>query len=106
MPTELLIISMLRAVVEIAGFFMLGQALLYVLAGGKRNENFVYQLFAILTKPVMKATRAITPRFVRDDHIPIAAFLLLLWLWIGLQMAKRYVCITQGLACPGIGGAS
>ena len=81
---------------------MLGQGLLYVLAGRKRNDNFVYQLFSILTRPVLRFTRIITPRFVRDDHIPIAAFMLLLWLWIGLQMAKRYVCITQELACPGI----
>jgi hypothetical protein len=102
MPTELLLISMLRALVEVAGCFMLGQALLSVLAGRKRNDNFVYQLFALLTRPIIRLTRAITPRLVRNDHIPFAAFLLLLWLWIGLQMAKRYVCITQNLACPGI----
>jgi uncharacterized protein YggT (Ycf19 family) len=102
MPTELLLISMLRALVEVAGCFMLGQALLYVLAGRKRNDNFVYQLLALLTRPVIRLTRAITPRLVRNDHIPFVAFLLLLWLWIGLQMAKRYVCITQNLACPGI----
>ena len=102
MRTELLVITMLRALVEVAGCFMLGQGLLYVLAGRKRNDNFVYQLFAILTRPVMRFTRIITPRFVRDDHIPIAAFMLLLWLWVGLQMAKRYVCITQALACPGM----
>ena len=102
MPTEVLVITMLRALVEVAGCAMLGQGLLYVVAGRKRSDNFVYQLFSILTRPVMRLTRAITPRFVRDDHIPIAAFMLLLWLWIGLQMAKRYVCITQALACPGI----
>jgi hypothetical protein len=102
MPTELLLISMLRALVEVAGCFMLGQALLYVLAGRKRNDNFVYQLFALLTRPVIRLTRAITPRLVRDDHVPFAAFLLLLWIWIGLQMAKRYICITQNLACTGV----
>jgi uncharacterized protein YggT (Ycf19 family) len=102
MPTEVLIITMLRALIEVAGCAMLGQGLLYVFAGRKRNDNFVYQLFSILTRPVMRLTRAITPRFVRDDHIPIAAFMLLVWLWVGLQMAKRYVCITQALACPGV----
>jgi hypothetical protein len=102
MPAELLIITMLRALVEVAGCAMLGQGLLYVLAGRKRSDNFVYQLFSILTRPVMRLTRWITPRFVRDDHIPIAAFMLLLWLWIGLQIAKRYICLSQSLACPGI----
>ena len=100
MPLEILVLSMLRAVVEVAGCAMLGQGLLYVVAGRRRNENFVYQLFSIVTRPVMRFTRRITPRFVRDDHIPIAAFLLLLWLWVGLLIAKRYVCITQSLACP------
>ena len=99
MPTELLIITMLRAVVEVAGFFMLGQGLLYLLAGRKRSENFVYQLFALLTRPVIKLTRVITPRLVRDDHIPIAAFMLLLWLWIGLAIAKRYICVSRALEC-------
>ena len=99
MPLELFIITVLRALVELAGCFMLGQGLLYLLAGRKRNENFVYQLFSILTRPVIRLTRVITPRFVRDDHIPIAAFLLLVWLWIGLAMAKRYICVTQSLAC-------
>ena len=99
MPPELFIVTVLRALVELAGCFMLGQGLLYLLAGRRRNENFIYQLFALLTRPVIRLTRIITPRFVRDDHIPIAAFLLLVWLWIGLAMAKRYICITHSLAC-------
>lgn len=101
MPVELLVVTMMRAVVEIAAWFMLGQGLLYVLAGRKRKENFVYQLFSILTRPVMKLTRAISPRFVRDDHIPYAAFLLLLWVWVGLALAKRSICASQALACAG-----
>lgn len=99
MPIEVTILSMLRALVEVAGVFMLGQGLLYVIAGRKRAENFVYQLFSLLTRPVFRATRTITPRFVRDEHVPVAAFLLLLWLWIGLAMAKRYVCVTRALDC-------
>lgn len=101
MPAELFVVTALRALVEVAGCFMLGQGLLYLLAGRKRNENFVYQLFSILTRPVFRLTRAITPRFVRDEHIPVAAFLLLLWLWIGLGIAKRYVCVSQAIACSG-----
>jgi hypothetical protein len=99
MQLELLIISMLRILVELAGCFVLGQGLLYVLAGRKRGDNFVYQLFALLTRPVFRLTRAITPRIVRDDHVPVAAFLMLLWLWIGLAMARRYICVTEALAC-------
>lgn len=78
---------------------MIGQGMLALLAGKARQQNFVYQLFTIVTTPVIRATRFVTPRFVRDDHIPVAAFLLLAWLWIGLAVAKRYVCVTQGLDC-------
>jgi len=99
MPTELFIVTALRALVEVAGVAMLGQGLLYLFAGRRRTENFVYQLFSILTRPVFRATRAISPRMVRDDHIPVAAFFLVLWLWIGLAIAKRYICVTQALAC-------
>lgn len=99
MPVELFVVTVLRALVEVAGCFMLGQGLLYALAGRKRSENFVYQLFSILTRPIIKMTRIITPRFVRDDHIPIAAFLLLVWLWVGLAIAKRHICLAQSLAC-------
>ena len=102
MPTEVVLVMAARAVVEIAGCFILGQGLLYVLAGKKRNDNFVYQLFTILTRPVYRLTRAISPRIVSDQHIPVAAFLLVLWLWIGLGMAKRYLCVSQGLACAGV----
>ncbi len=99
MPTELFLLIVLRALVEVTGFIMLGQAMLFVLAGKSRHGNFVYQMFVIVTKPMIKLTRWITPRFVRDDHIPVAAFLLLVWLWIGLAIAKRYVCVSQGLDC-------
>jgi hypothetical protein len=99
MPLELLVISVLRALVEVAGVFMLGQGLLYILAGRRRHDNFVYQLFALLTRPVIRITRVITPKLVRDEHIPIAGFLLLLWLWFGLAIAKRYICMSQGLTC-------
>lgn len=100
MPIELLLLRVVRALVEITGCFMIGQGMLALLAGKSRQQNFVYQLFRIVTTPVIKATRFITPRFVRDEHIPVAAFLLLAWLWIGLAVAKRYVCVTHGLECP------
>ena len=100
MTTEVLLLSVLRAIVEVTGCIMLGQGVLYVVAGKSRQQNFVYQMFQIVTRPVIRFTRLITPRLIRDDHIPVAAFLLVLWLWIGLAIAKRYVCVSQGLDCP------
>ena len=102
MPPELLAATILKALVEVAAAFMLGQGVLYVLAGSRRQDNFVYQLFALLTRPVFRLTRAITPRLVRDDHIWVAALLLLFWLWLCAFAAKAYICTSQNLACAAV----
>lgn len=70
-----------KALVEVAGTAYIGQALVAAFAGSRRHENVVYQIFKILTNPVTRATRFITPRFVPDAHVPFVAFGLLLWIW-------------------------
>jgi hypothetical protein len=82
------IIVILKALTEVAGVAMLGQGVLWVIAGSKRDQNLVYNLFKTLTSPVMKLTRWITPRVVLDQHLGLVAFFLLLVLWIGLTAMK------------------
>ena len=82
------VIVILKALIEIAGVAMLGQGILYVIAGSKRNENAIYGLFKTLTSPVMKATRVITPRVVLDQHIGLVAFFLLIVLWVAVTALK------------------
>jgi hypothetical protein len=72
----------LKAVIEVAGFAYVGQGLVALFAGTRREQNVIYQVFRIVTGPVTRATRAITPRFVPDRHVPFVAFGLLLWAWI------------------------
>jgi hypothetical protein len=96
---EILLISILRTLVEVAGLALLGQGLLAVLAGKKRDANFVYRLFQIITGPVIKLVRLITPRFIIDRHLPVLAFFLMFWLWLALAFLKRYLCTLHGLAC-------
>ena len=96
---ELLLLSMARALVEVAGYALLGQGVLALLAGKRRQDNFVYRLLVVVTTPVIRVVRVITPRFILDRHLPFVAFFLLFWLWIGLAFAKRYVCVVNGLAC-------
>lgn len=96
---ELLIIGILRALTEVALLTLFGQGLLALLAGARRTTNPVYRVFQVVTKPVIQAVRFITPKLVIDKHIPIVAFFLLFWLWIGLAAAKRYICVAQGLNC-------
>ena len=82
------IIVILKALTEVAGVAMIGQGVLWVLAGAKRDQNLVYGIFKILTSPVMKATRWITPRVVLDQHIGLVAFFLLMVLWVVLTVTK------------------
>lgn len=99
METQLLIVVVLKSLVELAGMFLLGQGVLYVLAGGKRDTNGIYQLFRLLTSPVTRAARLITPRVVIDRHIPFVAVVLLAWIWIALVFAKAQICAGEGVQC-------
>ena len=96
---ELQIITVLRALVEVAGWFLLAQGALYLLAGGTRDKNFVYQLFVIVTRPVISATRFMMPKVIVDKHIPFVAFFLIFWLWIFLAYVRQVVCELNGLVC-------
>lgn len=98
-PPELFLISLARVLIEVALFTLLGQAVLALFAGSRRDQNFVYRLMQTITSPATKAVRFITPRFIIDKHVPLVTFFLLFWLWIGLALAKRYVCVANGLAC-------
>ena len=88
MQTELLLVVITKALTELAALFLAGRGLLYVLAGRRRAENIFYQLFSILTNPVLRAVRWITPRIIIDRHIPFVAVVLLFWIWIVLVILK------------------
>lgn len=97
--TALFLVSALRTLVEVAGLFLIGQGVLYVLAGASREKNGIYQLFRIVTRPVLQAVRRLTPRVIIDRHLPFVAFGLLFWLWIALAAVRRAMCTAHGLNC-------
>jgi hypothetical protein len=99
MPTDILLVSMARALVEVAGMLLVGQGMLWIFGPRARDGNFVYDLFKKGTGPIIRVTRHITPRFVHDAHIGLVAFMLLLWIWLALGFAKRYLCVTQQVNC-------
>ena len=99
MPFEITVVSVVRALFEVAGMMLLGRGLLWLFGPKARKGNFVYDLLTIGTRPFIVATRKITPRFVRDSHIPAATFFLVFWIWIGLGIAKAAMCASRGLQC-------
>jgi hypothetical protein len=82
------VIVILKALTEVAGVAFLGQGVLWVWVGAKRDQNIVYNLFKTLTSPVTRVTRAITPRIVLDQHIGLVSFFLLVVLWVVLTAFK------------------
>ena len=99
MPFDVTLISILRAVIEVAMLMLAGRGMLWLFGPRARQGNFVYDILTIGTLPFIKAVRAITPKFVRDAHIPAATFFLVFWVWLGLGIAKAAMCASHGLQC-------
>ncbi len=71
----------LKGLAEFAGLLLIGQGLVYVLSFGKHEANAVYRFFRLITSPVVKGARLITPAKVDDRHVPFVAFAILFWVW-------------------------
>jgi uncharacterized protein YggT (Ycf19 family) len=84
-----------KNLIYIALAAMLGQLIVGLLSWGRRQDNFIYQLFSILTRPVVSVVRRVTPRVIVDQHVPALAFLVLL---VGLFLVgswHRDVCLDD-----------
>ena len=96
----LAVITAVKLIAEIALMALFGQWLLGLLAGAKRNKNIFYQVLQILGRPFVSAARWVTPKFVVERHLPLVAFCLLAFLWLGVTVLKIQTCIQLGMeAC-------
>lgn len=93
----LLLVSSIKLVVEIALMALLGQWLVGLMAGARRDTNLFYKLLQVLTNPFVKVVRAITPRVVLDRHVPLAAFLMLGFVWVVATVTKISLCVQIGV---------
>jgi len=88
-------IVVLKALTEVAGIAMIGQGVLYLVSGNKRDKNTFYVIFRTITSPVFKVTRWITPRVILDRHLGLVAFFLLVVLWLGLTVMKIRIVLEN-----------
>jgi hypothetical protein len=88
----LTVVVILKALVEVAGLALIGQGILYLLAGAGREQNIFYRTLKLVASPAWKLARLITPRFVPDRNIGWAAFFLVFGLWLGLGIEKAQQC--------------
>jgi hypothetical protein len=96
----LTVLNALQLVLYIALLALLGQGVLYFLAGHKRDTNFFYGLLKVVSKPFTSVTRKLTPAKVADEHVPIVTFFLLLILYVIVTFEKVNLCInSQMVGC-------
>lgn len=93
----LLLVTALKTIVEIALMALIGQWLLGLLAGAKRDSNFFYKLLQTLTTPFTRLARWISPSIVIDRHIPLVTFLMLVFGWIVFTMVRIDLCLQVGV---------
>ena len=93
----LLVVNILKLLAEIALMALFGQWVLGLLAGAKRDQNLFYQVFQVVTRPLVTGVRWITPRVVIDRHVPLVAFLLLFFVWLIATITKIDICVRIGV---------
>ena len=87
-------LNVVQLVLYIALLALLGQGVLFVLAGPKRETNFFYKLLQVLSKPFTLPVRKLTPRAVADQHVPVVTFFLLVIIYFIVTFERADLCIS------------
>ena len=93
----LTLLTFLQLTLYIPLLALLGQGILYVLAGPRRQSNFFYQLLQLLAKPFTFVVRKITPRQVGDHQVPIVTFFLVVILYLVVTFERINACVQAGI---------
>jgi hypothetical protein len=86
---QVFLISALRALVEMLGLCLIGQGVLYLLAGSRRQQNAIYRFLDLLTRPPRQVAALLLPRGASELLVGLLALMLLFILWIGLAWLRK-----------------
>ena len=96
----LTVLNLLQLVLYIPLLALLGQGVLYVLAGPRRQDNLFYKLMQLLSKPFTVVVRKLTPDKVADRHVPVVTLLLVILAYLIVTFEKINLCVQIGIqAC-------
>jgi hypothetical protein len=90
-------LNLLQLILYIPLLALVGQGLLYVLAGPRRDSNFFYRLLQLLSKPFTLVVRRLTPARVADQQVPFVTFFLLLIVYFVVTFERIDLCMKVGL---------
>ncbi|MDR7092645.1 hypothetical protein [Hydrogenophaga laconesensis] len=94
----LLFISAIKLVAEIALLALAGQWVLGLLAGQRKDQNVFYKLLQQIGRPFVRLARFVAPKVVLERHLPLVAFFILGFIWVGVTMVKVSHCLKIGVA--------
>jgi hypothetical protein len=84
-------IGALRSIVEMLGLCLIGQGVLYLLAGQHRQQNAIYRFFDLLTRPPRQLVAMMLPKQASGKAVGMGAFVLLFLVWIGLAWLRKFL---------------
>lgn len=90
-------LNIVQLILYIALLALVGQGVLYVLAGAKRETNMFYTLLRVISKPFTVPVRKITPKQVADQHVPLVTFFLLVILYAIVTFERADLCVTSNM---------
>ena len=90
-------LNIVQLVLYIALLALVGQGILFVLAGAKRESNVFYKLLQVLSKPFTLPVRKITPKLVSDRQVPLVTFLLLVVLYAVVTFERADLCVKSNM---------
>lgn len=94
---KLTVLNLAQLVLYIPLLALLGQGLLYVLAGSQRQSNLFYQLLQVVAKPFTLVVRRLTPAKVADHHVPLVTFFVVLIAYVLVSFEKIDHCVRIGV---------
>lgn len=92
----LLAATIAKALAEIAFFALVGQGLLYMLAGQHREQNVFYQALRATALPPTWLAQLIVPKFFPPLWVGLVALSITVATWVIATYYK--ICLTAG-AC-------
>jgi hypothetical protein len=99
MPPDILLLSAIAALIEVAALMLLARGVMWLFGPRAREGNFFYAMLTTGTLPFIRLARAIMPRAVADKYMPAIAFVLLVLLWIAVGLGKEWLCTARAVQC-------
>lgn len=90
------VVIILKALTEVAGIALIGQGILFLLAGANHEKNIPYAILKTVTRPVFALARFLAPRFVPAGFIWALTPALLLIFWILFTYFKIKLVLQGG----------